>query len=63
MLAKRSYPDQWHAMRALLDQGATIAIDEKHHDLVNRGYVATGKTGAQFALKRVGVHYEWHLVR
>jgi hypothetical protein len=62
MLAKREYPDQWSAIDALLGMGASVAIDEAYHDLINRGYVATGKTGAKFLLQRVGVHYEWHLV-
>jgi len=52
------------ALTAALEEGATVSIDERAHDLIDRGYAATfpaipTSSKITLHLRRVETHYEW----
>jgi hypothetical protein len=53
------FADQWTAIDAMLEYGASVSIDERAHTMIDRGYAAF-VDNVTLHLRRVGVHYEWH---
>jgi len=64
MSALNHFANQGDAILAALEEGATVSIDERAHDMIDRGYAATfpatpAMPNVTLHLRRVETHYEW----
>lgn len=64
MSTRNHFADQGTAILAVLEEGGVVSIDERAHDMIDRGYAATFPAIADapsvtLHLRRVETHYEW----